>query len=291
VGRKPDEHADATFDGTRPDEEVGPSGASAQAPRCETGASRNEGVEDSEFQKADEIHESFPVEPLTPFIAPDGLPSFNMPTPEETEAIPFTYETVVCVEDDREFVELFHEELEDRGWYGDENGWTSPASFGAEITLVVRSRHDDEGLDRERLVFKPQEAEHRWGVWLIDVGAGRWTPVRMRRERCEHYRRQVFSNDDVPNPEEFGHQLVFRNCTARRSNGGAYLSLRDEGIYACDYRKPYDEPSCGRQDRIDSKKLREQPHKIRVPLFGLPGEDVHLEDNHYEQQSGGDAKH
>ncbi len=113
-----DEEELAEHDGARPVEEVGPDQADPGLVRCETKPKDGEGPDDASFSPADEVHESFPVEPLTAFIAADGLPSFSMPTPEQTEAIPFAYETVVCVEDDREYVELFSEELAGRGWTG-----------------------------------------------------------------------------------------------------------------------------------------------------------------------------
>ena len=285
------EPADATFDGTRPDEEVGPQAAAPQPERCEVGATRDDGVEDSEFQPADEVHEAFPIEPIKAFIGPDGLPSFDEPDIRETEAIPFAYETVVCVEDDREYVELFVEELRERGWSSGEDG-VRPPGLGVEneVLLMQRSRYDDEGLEQSRQVYKPEEVEHRWGVLLVGVvDSGLWVPVRPRRERCKHYRRQVFSNDEIPDPRAFGHQIVFRNCLARRSNGGAFLSLRDEGIYACDYREPQDAPSIARQDAIDTKKLRDRPHQIRLPLFGMSGEEVHLEDVHEQSAAGNGA--
>ena len=285
------EPTDATFDGTRPDEEVGPQAADPQPERCEAGATRDDGVEDSEFKTADEVHEAFPIEPIKTFMGPDGMPSFDDADPGQTEAIPFAYETVVCVEDDREYVEVFVEELRARGWSdGKTNGVVPPGLSGHDVVLMSRSRYDHQGLDRSRRIYKPEEVEHRWGVFLVDMGdQNQWLPVRMRRERCKHYRRQVFSNDEVPDPKAFGHRIVFRNCMARRSNGGAYLSLRDEGVYACDYREPYDEQSVSRQDAIDAKKLRDRPHLIRLPLFGLPGEEVHLEDDGYEQRSAGNG--
>ncbi|MCP4240236.1 MAG: hypothetical protein GY772_06705 [bacterium] len=285
----------ASHDGGRPVEEVGPTQADPGAPRCETKAAVGGAPHDSHFMVGDEVHEGFPVEPLRPYIAEDGLPSFDFPTPEQTEAIPFAYETVVCVEDDREYVEVFVEELEDRGWrleggrlnaeiaqMASPPGASRGSVQGPDVPLSVRSRYGLEGEERERRTFEPAEVEHLWGTHLAKLtttsGSVRFLPLRMRRERCEHYRRQVFSNDEVPDPQEFGHKIVFRNCAARRSNGGAYLSLRDEGVYSCDYRSPRDEASVAAQDKIDAEKLRDRPHLRRLPLFGLPGDEIHLTD-------------
>ena len=273
------------MDGTRPDEEVGPTEAESAPTGCETSALPGDGAEDSEFQGSDEVHESFPIEPIRAFIDVDGLPNFAMPTPEQTEAIPFAYETVICVEDDRAYVEVFEEEVVARGWQHRRDGLGVPPGTDHLIEVELRSRFARDGVEHERRSYKPEDVHRLWDTDLIKMGESSWLPVRMRRERCKFYKRQVFSNDEVPNPEEFGHKIVFRNCSARRSNGGAFLSLRDEGIYSCDYRLPFDAPSVGVQDKIDAKKLRDRPHTIRLPLFGLPGDDVHLEDTTNERNT------
>ena len=93
--------------------------------------------------------------------------------------------------------------------------------------------------------------------------------MRPLRERCKHYRRQVISNDDKPDPNEFGHQIIFRNCAARRSNGGAFMSLMGQGIYHCDYREPRDEISSAELDRQDRERLESRAHEERVPMFNI----------------------
>ena len=274
-GGQSGDNADELDFGGEPTEEVGPE-QSEQGPRdVESSASDLDGpAHDAVFETADELHEQFPIEDIATFIDPaDGLPSMQTPgqSPDETQAVPFTYETVVCVEDDREYVEVFY----------DEHIIKRPPPA---LELSGRGKYDEFGVPYERLSFSPDEVEERWGYKVVQQGSSahgdpNFLPVRMRRERCEFYKRQVFSNDDQPNPDEFGHQIVFRNCTARRSNGGAYLSLRDEGIYACDHRSPRDEASIGEQDRKDSLKLRTEPHKIRLPLFGTIGDAVHVDED------------
>jgi hypothetical protein len=75
-----------------------------------------------------------------------------------------------------------------------------------------------------------------------------------------------------------GHQLVFRVCAARRSNGGAFMSLRDEGIYQCDFRNPPDERSTRLQDSKDLAKVRQRPDLLLVPMFNMPGDAVQKEE-------------
>jgi hypothetical protein len=233
----------------------------------------------------DELHESFPVEPIPTFIGSDGLPAFEDTLTDDSQAIPFTWDTQLCVEDDREYVEIFGQELEDRGWSFDDGDddddddlepvWLTPE--GDEVKIDFLSRYNPDGTERTRRTFKPEEVERLWGVMLVKGPPGSWLPVRPRRERCKHYCRQVFSNDSQPDPTLPGHQIVFRVCVARRSNGGAYMSIGNEGIYACDFREPYDDVSSQLQDAKDRIKLVDRPDLTKLPLFNMPGEVAQLE--------------
>ena len=277
----------AENDGLRPDEDEGPDKSEASPRRCEfKQGERTAGVGDSGFGVDEELHESFPVEPIPTFMGSDGLPAFKESDPSDTQAIPFTWETQLCIEDDREYVEIFGQELADRGWLvvdDDEDDpdpdapaeWLTPE--GDPVDIDVLSKYDPEGIKRVRRTFKPEEVEHRWGVHVVKGSPGFWLPVRPRRERCKHYCRQVFSNDSQPDPTLPGHQIVFRVCKARRSNGGAYMSLGNEGIYACDLRDPIDETSTSLQDKKDRTKLVNRPDLLKLPLFNMPGDAVQLE--------------
>lgn len=283
----------AENDGLRPDEEEGADKSEASPRRCEfRQGERTAGVGESSFGADEELHESFPVEPIPTFMGKDGMPAFRESDPADTQAIPFTWETQLCIEDDREFVEIFGQELSARGWapLGDDDEddeeltddeldeklmWLSPD--GDPIKIDFLSRYNPDGTERVRRTFKPEEVEHLWGTTLVRGAPGCWLPVRPRRERCEHYCRQVFSNDSQPDPALEGHQIVFRVCKARRSNGGAYMSLGNEGIYACDFRKPHDETSSRLQDKKDRHKLVNRPDLLKLPLFNMPGDAVQLE--------------
>jgi len=94
--------------------------------------------------------------------------------------------------------------------------------------------------------------------------------VRPLREACAHYKRQVTVNDDVPDEKEYGHRIVFRNCTKRRSVGGAFMGLRDEAIYACDYREPPHPESVRKYlDDPDRVHLGSDAYKRHLPMFGI----------------------
>lgn len=251
------------FDGTRPDETVGAEECDADALRCETKAGEGTGgVEESEHEAMEEIFESFPVEPIPVIMDKDGLPTPVTGDPEQSLAIPFTYETQLCIEDDREYVELFTEEF------------SAPPDGRGYFASV--SRYTDQGEPVERRRFDPSQVKYRWGVPCVAVPeyGGLELPVRPRRERCQYYKRQVFSNDSQPDADKPGHQIIFRVCTMRRSNGGALMSLRDEAVYACDFRLPPDPESSRRQDEKDRTKLQQRPDLVRLPLFGQPGDMV-----------------
>lgn len=277
----------AENDGLRPDEEEGPDKSDASPRRCEfRQGERTAGVGESSFSADEELQEAFPVESIPTFIGEDGMPGFAEPDPADAQAIPFTWDTQLCIEDDREYVEIFGQELAPRGWLvaGEEDEemdadelaeWLSPE--GDLVDIDVLSKYDPEGVERVRRTFKPEEVERRWGVFVVQGAPGCWLPVRPKRERCEHYCRQVFSNDSQPDPALEGHQIVFRFCKARRSNGGAFMSLSNEAVYACDVRKPPDDFSTSLQDKKDRKKLVDRPDLLKLPLFNMPGDAVQLE--------------
>lgn len=256
-------------EGAEPLEEVGPADCEAKPTMTEkrVGEISNEGVADSEHRSDDEVAEQFPIETIPMIPHPvDGIP---VPADERhgiAKAPPFTYEHVVCVEDDRQFVEVFEEE--------------KPA-FDARLRngklgnkLTLRSRFNDDGSKVERRVFTPEQVEMLFGQRVVKVNtAGYFVLVRPVRERCIHYKRQVFSNDEVTDEKAYGHKIVFRNCTHRRSVGGAFMSLRDEAVYACDYREPRDEASIEKHiDEPDRMRLRSRAHLHLLPLFGVTGE-------------------
>lgn len=258
-------------DGMHPDRNEGPGESESSPVRSEFRQGENtSGPDDAQFQVMDQVFDEFPIEPIPVVMGADGLPEIVTGDPRDAQAIPFTYETQLCLEDDREYVEMFEEEMIERGWL-------PPLS---SMRIRIQSKYDGDGRLRERRVFPEEEVESRWGMLFrrepssAACDAPLFIPVRPRRERCRHYRRQVFSNDSQPDPSMPGHQIVFRVCTARRSNGGAYMSISNEGIYACDFRDPPDLESRSHQDEKDKRKLRERPDKVHLPLFGGPGDEV-----------------
>lgn len=254
------ERAEKALDGLRPDEEVGPEESECGPNRAEQTPQEQDDEatpHDCEFSAEDEFHDSFPVEPIQMGMHPDD----GMPVPvdgnlQDSFAVPFTYETQLCVEDAREYVELYLEEIANNASEFDNHG---------RYSLV--------GVERKRRHFSFAELSMppRFGYHVVSDGA-RWLAVRPKRPKCKHLKRQVL-NSRLGIPEgEFGHQEVFRLCTARRSNGGAFMSLRDQGIYQCDLRDPPCPETTQKQDERDLIKLRTRPDKEMVPAFGVGGD-------------------
>lgn len=274
-------------EGHEPTEEVGPSGCEIGPDRAEIKPGELEGKpQESQVTLQDELSEAFVAEPLQMVISPvDGLPIPGDESSTLAEAPPFSIDTVVCIEDERTFVELFGDEV------------IVPAESPNSFIVVDRTRYTPKGEERPRMTFAPDRVVTRWGRKFVELSGPEWqavhdemledmpagktmavfdsTPfmgVRPARERCAFYKRQVFSNDDQPDPRSLGHHIVFRNCTARRSVGGAFMSLRDEAMHACDYRDPPEPKSV--EKHLDAKD-RERLDRVvtRVPLFNIPAAD------------------
>lgn len=262
-----------------PLEEVDAEGCNVIADECEfTGAEKDGAAPDAEFSLREEIFETF--QPVTEVVVDSPVDGLPIPANERTDlakAHPFTRETVVCIEDDSAFVELFSEELEARGWVPKRGllglGATtlSPSGDVSRRTLAdARSRFAADGKENERKSFKPEEVTHGYGVAFVKQPSGYVLPVRMRRERCKFWMRQVMANDEIPEPTEFGHLIRYSNCAARRSVGGALMTMRDEAMYACDYRDPYDQPTAEKYlDKFDRDRVNSKKHLEMIRPFNL----------------------
>lgn len=155
--------------------------------------------------------------------------------------------------------------------------WTSPKR--PDLRFGARSAYGFRGSSRAELSFAPSAVKSRFGVRFARVEpAEKLKPtfdgldaviVRPIREACVNYKRQMLANDDQPDTKAPGHKLIFRNCTARRSVGGAYMSIRDEAVYACDYRSPPSKQSAELLAKTDESILQKSANRTLVPLFNL----------------------
>jgi hypothetical protein len=219
----------------------------------------------------------------------------------------------VCIEDSTSHVELFAEELCERGWSRadpfarGEFGlleraaaifrhavegvalprvfWNTP-SFSVAIpdtpeptgvSVSVRGMYDESGKPRERRSFDTEPVVF-WGEKFCTLESGELVVVRPVRERCRFFKRQLLGNDDEADKDKPGGKIGFKNCERRRSVGGAFLSLANEAVFACDYRDPPDRASVERWlDSHERKILETNPHGTLVPIFNLEGSSVKAE--------------
>jgi hypothetical protein len=248
--------------GGDPTEERGPSDAESTPAECEIRPGEHDAPpEGSQAEFVSELDEAYvpDLELCVPHPL-DGLPAPVGEGGPMSTAPAFTFENVVCVEDDRAYVEMWRDEVE---------AYQAPgvAEYDrGRLVELARRRYDAYGEKRSRAVFSPENVQSAWGMFL-SKSTGQ--PVRPVRERCKHYRCQLMNNDEVPDPNEYGHKIVFRNCAARRSVGGALMSVRDQAIYACDYRDPPDEKSAKEFDETQRARLRSGAHETLVPFLHL----------------------
>lgn len=425
-GGEDDEYARHDIDGDDPNAPVGPSLCAASPQDTQVPAGERSGPpEECQYEATEVMQEQFLAESLSTPIADDGLPDHSVDGAGDGGTHPFHIDNQICVADERHYVEMFAEELVERGWvrtkveYEDEvrtpnstlasilaaletgrrvkhpahivchradngvrfllfvwegwstqhrslsaqgelyrslrafvmaderhplrsllepfpdigheglyllcpnvaigfeqtadlppetlnllreaiakawpkpdYGWTPPTALGDGQTapvigsFLVRSKYDFKGSRTTRGTWRPEETVERWSVRLVKVeGNGlrpnRYFVVRPIRERCRHYGRQRFGNDDQIDPSLPLHNIIFRFCQhpARRSIGGAAMNLGNEAIYDCDLRDPYGKVDSKWLDAHDRKKFAERPDLRRLPMFGLEGDEVIVEDD------------
>jgi hypothetical protein len=264
--KKPSEEPE----GCEPTEEVGPPGCDPSPTQVEQKARDMDESPDASHPKfSEEIQDSYAGEAIKLVISPDD----GLPIPVEANeldiASPFTIDHVVCVEDDRAYVELFRDEATIR------NACISSYKTSLGMDRLPKGPPIEEGRfqftpdgeEQMREVFAPENTVEHWGMRFGLRDDGTLVHVRPKRERCKYYKRQIFANDaneaDTP-----GSKIVYRNCMIRKSVGGAFMSLRDEAVFACDYRDPSDRESTEKHlDAPDREHLRSDAHKKKLPLF------------------------
>jgi hypothetical protein len=194
---------------------------------------------------AQEVYEAFPEAPAAYGINPDdGLPQPRVPASIKlARAAPLLRETFVCMEDVRRFVirddwgrVKFSFAPEHVRRYED-------GKYRVEVTPAVP--HGMEALEYVVTRRGLQRTRH------IEV-----EPV---RPQCSHYARQLVDFPDDPD-----YRFVVRLCTARRTDSGEFLSLRDMKMYACELRNPraylVDEDQLVRSDEQRVHAAEQQRH-------------------------------
>ncbi len=242
---------------SEPTEEVGPEECAPKALDCEEKAFAGEAPEGLHPSFMEEISEAY--QPEIEILVPSPIDGLPVPMNEGFEpavAPPFTIDNVVCVEDDRTWVEIERKLLD----IVFESSRVELREGVAHVTLT----NEEQDYFYHNYVFG-SESDKSALPTHVDRNAPelRFMRVVPVRARCEYYKRQVFNLDG-----EKDHRIVFRNCTIRRSVGGAFMSVRDEAIYACDYRSPSDPISTKKYlDDPDRAKLLSNDHNVKLDLF------------------------
>lgn len=266
-----------------PTAEPTPQECDATAAQCEVD---QEDLNDDELLEAtahEEVQDAFPNTPIKMATSPDD----GMPIPAEDDTDyelipPFTREHCVCIEDDRKYVERFTGDLYAWNWLRRAGGpYDADYGFSYSVEMPMpdvtrapkifaRTRFDAAGKPRERRCYDPSEVVERWGRTFVEPESGVLIPVRPIRERCRYYKRQIFAEKRHLTVDHKGDKWLARNCMMRRSIGGAFLSVRDEAVYACDYRDPPDDETVRKHlDEPDRERLESRAHLKMVPAFGL----------------------
>lgn len=234
-------------------------------------ASEDDGEE--EWSPFDEIQDDFKPRPIPKVTAADGLPT-NFAPVVESDIPELSPETLVCMGRYDKFVV--------RGQFGDiiasfepedvkrapDGSWRVPlAMMEDRLKLSIeRLANFIEKLDphNEHQVM-PKNHTVRVRALLVAFGyrvTPDWAEVMPIRPPCAHYARQL-SQFDL-NAQA---QVMLRVCAARRTTEGAFMSLRDRAMWACELRMPADAASNESLDAFDEKKMQQGKSRELFPIF------------------------
>lgn len=226
-----------------------------------------EGEED--WSPFDEIQEDFKPRPVIKIMAADGLPT-NVHPYAESDIPVLSPDTLTCMGDHSHFVL--------RGIFGDivaefdaadversPNGrWRAPKKLVLERMELELQRVRQYGNDHELPVHPDDEQLLAQLLGGVNPGMAvnhAWIEVFPVRPPCKHYARQLTQFDLNAQAK-----AMLRVCSARRTTEGAFMSLRDRAMWACELREPPAESS-GLLDEFDAAKMQEGARRECVPIF------------------------
>lgn len=270
------------------DDEAGADAANEE--ECLAPAESGDEVDD-EFSPFDEVADGFANEPLQKVIGPDGLPTPVDPG-QRSDIPPLSLKSLVCMGDFSKFVlrgafaeviAVFSPEEVERAPCG---SWRAKRAFVLDKAALEVKRMRAYLQERKD---EPQVAEllaqtdedmffHALEHWAVARGTRYvvnrdWIEVEPIRPPCRHYVRQISQFEY--NPEN---DVVIRLCSARRTTEGAFMSVRDRKIAACDMRAPRDLESEKIIDDFDARKIKQGMEREYFSIFsgfgpsGKPGD-------------------
>ena len=252
------------------------------APAQETEVPREDsGDGEEDFSPFDEVDEDFKPGPMHLELGSDGLPR-QIDQTTESDIPALSKETLVCMGDYSKFVirnrwGSIIAEFEPMDVDRSPTGWwrvkTSLALERAKLALQ-RERKASKGNGKEEdpnsddyllgalaSQFVRMRHEDGYGVQAPPY-SDEWFTVEPLRPPCVHYVRQKVSL-----PENALHKMYARLCAARRTTEGAFMSVRDQGIWACDMREPRDTTTELQLEEFDAKKIQEGAQRTHLNVF------------------------
>jgi hypothetical protein len=128
--------------------------------------------------------------------------------------------------------------------------------MGIFDTFVVRNRFGEvlREYPAKEVTLKPN------GTWWVNLedDACEVEPI---RPPCTHYVRQASQLENNP-----AHKAFYRLCAARRTTEGAFMSVGNRGMYACDMRTPRDGVSQKILDDFDTQKIQQGKQRVFLPI-------------------------
>lgn len=237
---------------------------------------------EEDFSPFDEVDEDFKPGPMHLEIAADGLPQ-QIDKTTESDIPALSKETLICMGDyskfvirDRwgEIVAEFEPTDVDRSPRGSFRVKASAAIERAKLTIERRRKELREEAKRDAVVPDAKLDDDLIVLASVASKFGRsskmvaprycreWFQVRPVRPSCQHYVRQKVSL-----PENAQHKMYARLCAARRTTEGAFMTVRDQGVWACDMREPRDTRSELQLDEFDAKKIQEGANRTHLNVF------------------------
>lgn len=238
------------------------------------GFDREDMEEDAPYSHDDELFDAFGDGSHAPIITDprDGLPrpadDFVAPAPKLSKS------TLVCLEDESEWIEVFQEDA--RGKNVLLEMIMTPSDQARELLRNRRSRYDENGIERNPRVFKPDQVSKKFGISVVK-SLKEDVVVAPKRPRCEHLVRQLTIATDI---DAGGLEVrpMFTYCKAFKSVSGAFLSLMDQAVCACEMRKPRDLVTEKMIVSRIKRKIEEGEKREAVPAMKGPV----LKDNPFE---------
>lgn len=225
-------------------------------------------------------------------MAPDGLPRPISPV-KMPFAPPLTPETLTCMADESSFVlrdswgdELasFEPEDVDRAPDGTYRVRVAQvvAALGGEGSDVWKAWVRNADVATTQYEFAHEHVVRRNIGVEYAVSRG-WVQVLPVRPACQYYARQMSDFQD-----DADEVFVARLCTARRDDGGEFLSLRDTAMWACDMRDPVDLTTLHKLDDFDAKKVELGRERINTgEVFNIDDALQRMDELADEDTAGG----